>query len=129
MAGQPNQGRINAMKMLALVSAVAVLMSSVAFAQQQPQSNPLQPRPARPAAAQPAPVQPAPAAAQPGARSTAGEAQRAPRQRSAAQLANDERMRKCGAEWRANKAQLEGRGQTWRTFNVECRARLKAAGQ
>jgi hypothetical protein len=103
-----------------------------------PQANPLQPRTVRPApAAQPAATAPAaqPArreAPRPAARSTAaeptGEARPA-RQRSAAQLANDDRMRKCGAEWRANKDQLSARGQTWRTFNVECRARLKAAGQ
>lgn len=117
----------------------AAFLSNAALAQtaQQP-SNPLQPRVVRPAPAQVAP----PAEAAPTApvrRTRATPAQAAPtqettaprpaRQRSPAQLANDDRMRKCGAEWRANKAALSARGQTWRVFNVECRARLKAAGQ
>jgi hypothetical protein len=38
-------------------------------------------------------------------------------------------MRKCGAEWRADTAALKAKGETWRTFNTSCRARLKAAGQ
>jgi hypothetical protein len=38
-------------------------------------------------------------------------------------------MRDCGAEWRANKAALSAQGKTWRVFNVECRARLKASGR
>lgn len=50
------------------------------------------------------------------------------RERSPAQKANDERMRACGAEWRAKKAELSARGETWRKFSVECRARLKAKG-
>lgn len=90
--------------------------------------NPLQPRTVRPAPAQAAPMQTAPMQASPAAPARAGEAKPA-RQRSAAQLANDDRMRKCGAEWRANKAALSAQGQTWRKFNVDCRARLKAAGQ
>jgi hypothetical protein len=85
-------------------------------------TNPLQPRVVRPA---PAPAQAAPAAAAPAQADPAKPA----RQRSAAQLANDDRMRKCGAEWRTNKAALSAQGKTWRVFNVECRARLKAAGQ
>ncbi len=98
----------------------AALFATGAIAQTAQPANPLQPRPARPAAA-PAPAQATPAQAAP--------AQSGQRQRSAAQLANDERMRKCGAEWRANKAALTAQGQTWRKFNVDCRARLKAAGQ
>ncbi len=84
--------------------------------------NPLQPRVVRPAPA------PTPAQAAPAAPAQAAPAKPA-RQRSAAQLANDDRMRKCGAEWRANKPALTAQGQTWRKFNVDCRARLKAAGQ
>jgi hypothetical protein len=38
-------------------------------------------------------------------------------------------MRDCGAEWRANKPALSAQGKTWRVFNVECRARLKASGR
>lgn len=85
-------------------------------------TNPLQPRVVRPA---PAPAQTAPAATAPAQAEPAKPA----RQRSPAQLANDDRMRKCGAEWRANKPALSAQGKTWRVFNVECRARLKAAGQ
>lgn len=51
------------------------------------------------------------------------------RQRSAAQLANDNRLRRCGQEWRANKDKLTGQGYNWIKFSTECRARLKAAGQ
>jgi hypothetical protein len=83
--------------------------------------NPLQPRVVRPAPA-------APAQAAPAAPAQAAPAKPA-RQRSAAQLANDQRMRDCGAEWRANKAALSAQGKTWRVFNVECRARLKASGR
>ena len=36
-------------------------------------------------------------------------------------------MRACGQEWRTNKEKLKAEGKTWRVFNVECRARLKAA--
>lgn len=51
------------------------------------------------------------------------------RQRSEAQLANDNRLRRCGQEWRANKEKLTGQGYNWIKFSTECRARLKAAGQ
>ncbi|MGL4729103.1 MAG: hypothetical protein ACRCWO_10125 [Bosea sp. (in: a-proteobacteria)] len=51
------------------------------------------------------------------------------RQRSEAQLANDNRLRRCGQEWRANKDKLTGQGYNWIKFSTECRARLKAAGQ
>ncbi|MCX7326242.1 MAG: hypothetical protein NTZ14_17865 [Hyphomicrobiales bacterium] len=110
---------------LAILAAGLAFGASGAIAQtaQPAPANPLQPRVVRPAPAAPAQATPAPAAP----------AQAAPakpaRQRSAAQLANDDRMRKCGAEWRANKAALTAQGQTWRKFNVDCRARLKAAGQ
>lgn len=120
------------MKTIGLAFAAA-LASTAAFAQATPQSaNPLQPRVVRPAPAAPAEAAPAPARpvrATPAQAAPTQEGARPARQRSAAQLANDDRMRKCGAEWRANKASLEARGQTWRKFNVECRARLKAAGQ
>jgi hypothetical protein len=51
------------------------------------------------------------------------------RQRSEAQLANDNRLRRCGQEWRTNKEKLTGQGYNWIKFSTECRARLKAAGQ
>ncbi len=89
-------------------------------------ANPLQPRVVRPAA--PAQAAPSQATAPQAATSQAAPA-KPKRERSAAQLANDDRMRKCGAEWRGNKAALAAQGKTWRVFNVECRARLKSAGQ
>ncbi len=107
---------------LAILAAGLAFGASGAIAQtaQPAQANPLQPRVVRPAPGAPAQATPAPAQAAPA---------KPARQRSAAQLANDDRMRKCGAEWRANKAALTAQGQTWRKFNVDCRARLKAAGQ
>jgi hypothetical protein len=110
-----------------MLTRFALILSALAFttaavAQTAQPANPLQPRPARPAAA-PAPAAAAPAAATPAATA------KPKRERSPAQLANDDRMRKCGAEWRANKASLEAQGQKWRSFSTACRARLKAAGQ
>ena len=90
-------------------------------------TNPLQPRVVRPAPSAPA-AAPAQTTA-PQATSPQATPAKPKRERSAAQLANDDRMRKCGAEWRGNKAALAAQGKTWRAFNVECRARLKAAGQ
>lgn len=123
-------------------------LAALAEAQTAPQTNPLRPSGSR-AAPPPAATTAAPAAAEPEAaaprkrrrgaasteanagasEATTGTETKAKRQRSPAQLANDERMRKCGAEWRAGKAQLQQQGKTWRVFNVECRARLKAQGQ
>ncbi|MCA0399792.1 MAG: hypothetical protein LCH38_03145 [Proteobacteria bacterium] len=94
------------------------LVASGAFAQSTPQTNPLRPSSTRAAPAAPA-AQAAPAA----------EEAKGKRQRSPAQLANDNRMRACGKEWRENKAKLTQQGQTWLKFSTECRARLKAAGQ
>lgn len=56
-------------------------------------------------------------------------AEKPKRERSDAQKANDSRMKSCGQEWRSNKDKLKAEGKTWRTFNVECRARLKAQGK
>ena len=105
------------MRLLYTLTLCALLASGAAFAQTAAPTNPLRPAPkAAPAAA--------PAAATP-----AAEAPKAKRSRSEAQLANDRRMKACGAEWRANKPKLTAEGKTWRTYNVECRARMKAAGQ
>lgn len=108
---------------LALVAALSV-SASAAFAQAT--TNPLRPasNKAAPAATAPAP---APAATAPAA--PAAEAPKGKRARSEAQLANDRRMKACGAEWRANKEALTKQGKTWRTYMPECNARLKAAGQ
>lgn len=101
----------------ATILAVLLLTTGMALAQSQPQ-NPLRPRaaPAAPAAT----AAPATATTEAGAKPK--------RARSEAQLANDRRMKACGAEWRANKAALTAQGKTWRTYNVECRARLKSQG-
>jgi ParB-like chromosome segregation protein Spo0J len=48
------------------------------------------------------------------------------RERSAKQKQNDEMMRACGAEWRAEKAALRAKGETWRSFLKDCRARKKS---
>jgi hypothetical protein len=108
-------------RLAALVLALG-FSGNLALAQTTPApQNPLRPgnaRTAAPPAAQA--TSPAPAAA---------EAPKPKRQRSEAQLANDNRMRACGAEWRQNKAALTAQGKTWRVFNVECRARLKAQGR
>ena len=104
-----------------LAAALAAAGGGTASAQSSGLVNPLRPSNARNAA----PAQPAPKAQAPAA---TDEAPKAKRTRSEAQLANDNRMRLCGKEWRENKAALSAQGKTWRTFNVECRARLKAQG-
>lgn len=98
---------------LATLALALGLPASVALAQ----TMPVQPNPLRPAATAPATQAPA------------AEAPKPKRKRSEAQLANDNRMRACGQEWRQNKAQFTAAGKTWRVFNVECRARLKAQGR
>lgn len=97
--------------------ALSALLAAPALAQTAAPANPLRPAPKAAPAATPA----APAAA--------AEAPKGKRARSEAQLANDRRMKACGAEWRANKATLSKQGKTWRTYMPECTARMKAAGQ
>ncbi|MCA3601481.1 MAG: hypothetical protein IOC58_11195 [Methylobacterium sp.] len=105
---------------LAALALALGLPASVALAQTAPApQNPLRPANSRPA----------PAAAAPAAQAPAAEAPKPRRKRSEAQLANDNRMRACGQEWRQNKAKLTAEGKTWRAFNVECGARLKAQGR
>lgn len=48
------------------------------------------------------------------------------RERSAKQKENDEIMRACGASWRAEKASLQAKGETWRGYLKDCRAKRKA---
>lgn len=114
---------------LSLVAA-GIMGISLAAAQSAPPAgqNPLRPQ-ATPRATAQQPAAPAPQAQTAPAPTANAEAPKPKRQRSEAQLANDNRMRQCGAEWRANKAALEAQGKTWRVFNVECRARLKAQGR
>lgn len=112
------------MKSRIALALAAALVASGAFAQTTPApQNPLRPQATPRATTQP---QTAPA---PQAQAAPTGEQRPKRQRSEAQLANDNRMRACGAEWRQNKAALAAQGKTWRVFNVECRARLKAQGR
>ena len=100
-----------------LLAAVAIFAAGQAMAQTAPAvENPLRPRRApalqQPAAQTPA-AQPAPAA------QTAAPAGK--RARSEKQLKNDQAMRDCGADWRANKAALQAKGQTWKTYMPACR--------
>ncbi len=106
---------------LATLALALGLPASVALAQTAPApQNPLRPT---------ATTRSAPAATAPATQAPAAEAPKPKRQRSEAQLANDNRMRACGQEWRQNKAKLTAEGKTWRAFNVECGARLKAQGR
>ena len=106
---------------LATLALALGLPASVALAQ----TMPAQPNPLRPSAT----TRSAPAATAPATQAPAAEAPKPKRKRWEAQLANDNRMRACGQEWRQNKAQFMAAGKTWRVFNVECRARLKAQGR
>lgn len=111
-----------------LPAAALVLSASFAFAQTAPApTNPLRPGSSRTTA--PATQTTAPAATTTAPAPTTDAAGKPKRARSQAQLANDQRMRDCGAEWRANKPALQAQGKTWKVFNVECRARLKAQGR
>jgi outer membrane biosynthesis protein TonB len=115
-----------------ILSAIFSLLMASAFAQSAQPANPLRPA-APPAAAQTTPpeTQKRVAAPKPKAETaTPTEAAEKPkRQRSPAQLANDDRMRKCGAEWREAKAAGKTGTQTYVQYSTACRARLKAAGQ
>lgn len=102
------------------VGSAAALLLSFALPAGAQTANPLQSR-TTPA------TTPAKQQATPASKEAAEEAPK--RQRSPAQLANDERLRKCGAEWRANKEKLTKQGYNWIKYSTECRARLKAAGQ
>ena len=88
------------------------------------QTNPLQQRPNTPAPSAPARAKPAQTAATP-----AAETAKPKRARSEAQLRNDERLRSCGAEWRADKEALTKKGYNWIKYSVECRKRLAAQGR
>jgi hypothetical protein len=103
---------------IALVFAVA--SGSLALAQTAT-TNPLRPAASKKTEASPVAAPTTTPAAEPAAKPK--------RPRSPAQLANDNRMRACGKEWRENKPKLTAQGKTWRVYNVECRARMKAAGQ
>jgi hypothetical protein len=57
---------------------------------------------------------------------TEAQAAKPKRERSEAQKRNDDMMRACGQEWRADKASLQAKGETWRNFLKDCRAKKKA---
>jgi hypothetical protein len=93
-------------------------------------ANPLKPAPSAPAAeAAKSPAVPTAAPAQGAAAPEAGAKPKKPA--TAGQLAERARMKQCGAEWTANKAQLTAQtpGLKWTTYWSECNKRLKAAGQ
>ncbi|AMJ59853.1 hypothetical protein [Bosea sp. PAMC 26642] len=110
------------MRSTLLVAATLFAFSLPAAAQTS--SNPLQPRPTTPAPSAPARAKPAATAAAP-----ATETAKPKRPRSEAQLKNDERLRSCGAEWRADKEALTKKGYNWIKYSVECRKRLAAQGR
>jgi len=64
----------------------------------------------------------APAATPAAAPTTKPAAKPAKKERSAAQIANDNRMKACGAEWRALKPEAK-KGKTWTQFLKTCRAK------
>lgn len=103
-----------------------------------------QPSAAAPAAAQVAPANPLKPAAPPAAeaaKTPAAASASAPPATTAAtagakpatpgQTAERSRMKECGAEWRANKAQLVAAtpGLKWPKYWSECNTRLKGAGK
>jgi hypothetical protein len=88
------------------------------------------PNPLRPAPTQPKPAeQPKAEAAKPESNRAKPEAKETPakpaRERSARQKENDEIMRACGASWREEKVALQSKGETWRNYLKDCRARKK----
>ncbi|MCZ0736521.1 hypothetical protein [Phreatobacter sp. AB_2022a] len=117
---------------LIAAAAASLLMSDIAFAQapattpgaapptSAPAATPSRSRTRTPAAQAPAATQPATAAPAAGSEATTGR-----RQRSPAQLRNDQIMRDCGAEWRGQRDQLRAQGKTWRSFLQECRQRRR----
>ncbi len=102
----------------------ACLLGLALPAAAQTTANPLQ-RPAPSATTAPA----APVTAPGKVIAPTADAAKPKRARSEAQLKNDERLRTCGAEWRANKAKLTAQGYNWIKYSGECRKRLAAQGR
>ncbi len=94
------------------IALAATLAAAPVLAEQQTVPNPLRPRATEAPRAAPAQEKP-------------DETARPRRERSAKQKQNDEMMRACGAEWRAEKAALQAKGETWRGFLKDCRARKR----
>jgi hypothetical protein len=98
-----------------LVLAALALAAGPVLAQQSV-PNPLRPKPEQAERAKPGEprrAEPESGAAKP------------TRERSAKQKENDEMMRACGTQWRAEKVSLQAKGETWRSFLKDCRARKK----
>jgi hypothetical protein len=104
----------------AAVFATATAMVSPAVSEETV-ANPLRPKTSESRRAKPAEEAKRPEAAKPET-----EAAKPKRERSASQKQNDDMMRACGQEWRAEKAALQAKGETWRGFLKECRAKKKA---
>lgn len=81
--------------------------------------------PAVPAAAPVAAVKTRRTRATTTATTTAAATPRAPGQKSPAQLAEQDRLRQCGAQWKADKAAGKTAGQTWPKYWSACSKRLK----
>jgi hypothetical protein len=103
------------MRTQALLALLLLIGAGPAMAQTSGQvTNPLRPS-AQPRAAQQAETPAAPAP----------RAERPKRERSEAQKRNDQIMRDCGQEWRANKPALQAKGMTWLAFSKDCRAKRR----
>ena len=101
----------------ALLATMVGLAAGPAFAQGA-LPNPLRPKAAEQKAAETAKAAPE--------KSGGATAEKPKRERSAKQKQNDDDMRACGANWRADKETLSAKGETWRTFLKGCRAAKKA---
>lgn len=102
---------------VALIIGLSMVTSSAMAQTNVP--NPLRGKPAQEKVAPDKPAEPKAEAARPDA------AARPKRERSLKQKENDEIMRACGATWRAEKAALQAKGETWRSFLKDCRAKRK----
>ncbi len=112
--------------LMSAFAAGVLLLCSLPDARAETVPNPLRPKAeeSRRPAATPRAVEPRAAERKPA--ESAGEAAKPKRERSAKQRENDEMMRACGATWRAEKAALQEKGETWRSFLKDCRAKKKA---
>ena len=103
--------------------ATALFVTMTAFAAAPASAQGTVPNPLRPKATEQKP--PETARAEPG-KSQEKTADKPKRERSAKQKQNDDDMRACGANWRAEKETLSTKGTTWRSFLKDCRAAKKA---
>jgi hypothetical protein len=105
------------MKIFLSVAALSLVALTASFAQStMPATNPLKP-------AAPAITAPAKPAVMPAVEKKADDAAKPKRERSAKQKANDDLMRKCGAERRAEVAAGKKDVLPWLKYLPECRKR------